>query len=145
MAAWFSAAPISFVPDTQLYKLGFDESVTQWTDINPASQGLDPRDLTFFNDAVWFTGEIPQLWKLGSDGSVTQWTAINPGGGGLFAGQDPDMTTFNNALWFDGFTGTQGFQLYKLGFDGSVTLWTALNTAGGGLEPFNMTVFNDAL
>src|SRR6266446_2843193 len=105
-SAWFSANNGS---GFQLYKLGFDESVTQWT-ANPGNAGLglglDPRDLTVFNNAVWFTGQTPsngeQLFKLGNDGSVTQWTA-NPGLPGF--GLDPQgLTVFNNALWFTGET-----------------------------------------
>src|SRR5262249_2855586 len=141
MAAYFSATNASGV---QLYKLGFDGSVTQWT-ANPGSGGgLDPQDLTFFNNAVWFGGDTPangfQLFKLGNDGSVTTWTSI---GNAL----DPvDLTVFNNALWFNGIAGPGQFQLYKLGNDGSVTKWTAdPGIMGGGLDPMNMTVFNDAL
>jgi hypothetical protein len=87
-AAYFSAFNgIS----TQLYKLGFDESVTKWTD---PGFNLFPTDLTFFNNAVWFEGltasQGPQLYKLGDDGSVTKWTAINTGSVGL---QPSDLTT----------------------------------------------------
>ena len=71
----------------QLYKLGSDGSVTKWTADpgNPGfpDQGLDPLDLTFFNNAVWFNGETSangfQLYKLGADGSVTKWTNIGVG------------------------------------------------------------------
>jgi len=52
MAAYFSA--LSATSGTQLYKLGSDESVTKWTD---PGFSLDPQDLTFFNNAVWFRGE----------------------------------------------------------------------------------------
>jgi len=66
---------------TQLYKLGADQSVTQW----PAIGNLSPVDLTEFDGNVWFRGNTAtqgqQLYKLGFDGSVTKWTAINPGGG----------------------------------------------------------------
>src|SRR5262249_42251467 len=120
---------------SQLYKLGADQSVTQWTAINPGGGGLGPGDLTEFDGNVWFNGATPtqgsQLYKLGFDGSVTKWTAINPGGGGLGPG---DLTDFNDALWFNGSAPGQGFQLYKLGNDGSVTKWTALNTGGIGLD-----------
>jgi len=70
MAAWFNASNNAGV--NQLYKLGNDESVTQWT-ANPGfANGLNPQDLTAFNNAVWFGGETPangtQLFKLGNDG-----------------------------------------------------------------------------
>jgi len=145
-ALWFDG--FTGTQGFQLYKLGFDGSVTQWTTINPSLfvPNQDP-GFTTFNNALWFDGFTGaqgfQLYKLGFDGSVTQWTAINPS---LFVpNQTPGFTTFNNALWFDGFTGAQGFQLYKLGFDGSVTKWTALNTGGGGLNPQNMFEFANAL
>ena len=96
MTAWFSAS--SAGSGTQLYKLGNDESVTKWTD---PGFSLNPQDLTFFNNAVWFGGETAtglQLFKLGADGSVTQWTSI----GNNFLPQD--LTVFNDALWFDGVT-----------------------------------------
>src|SRR5260221_1536147 len=107
MAAWFNANSSSVANLFQLYKLGSDESVTQWTanpgDAGQANQGLDPFDLTAFNGAVWFNGETTsqheQLFKLGADGSVTQWTAVGPS---LFEFQSGDLTVFNNALWFDG-------------------------------------------
>src|SRR5262249_61878516 len=110
MAAYFSAT--SAASGFQLYKLGFDDSVTKWTD---PGFSLSPFDLTFFNDAVWFGGATPangnQLYKLGIDGSVTKWTSI----GNDFA--PPDMTVFNNALWDERLEGSQG-QSWKLGFDG---------------------------
>jgi len=124
---------------SQLYKLGADQSVTQWTAID----NLTPVDLTEFNRNVWFGGNTAtqgnQLYKLGFDGSVTKWTAINTAGGGL---QPIDLTDFSDALWFNGTTPTQGRQLYKLGNDGSVTQWTAI---GADLNPFNLTLFNNAL
>src|SRR5215467_4054066 len=129
-SAFFIASPSPGGGD-QLYKLGADQSVTQWTAIN----NLNPFDLTEFDGNVWFGGRTAtqgnQLYKLGFDGSVTQWTAINPGG---FPGLNPnDLTVFNDALWFSGATPTQGNQLYKLGNDGSVTQWTA----NPGFMPFN--------
>src|SRR5262249_17251136 len=132
-----SAANVTF----QLYKLGDDQSVTQWTAINAAGLGLTPFDLTSFNGSVWFDGDTGggagrQLFKLGSDGSVTQWTAINPRGAGLFLYPfmlpgllvPDDLTVFNDALWFGGLTPNQGLQLYKLGNDGSVTKWTGVHS-----------------
>src|SRR5262249_42508939 len=116
MAAFFSAANVTF----QLYKLGDDQSVTQWTAINTGGLGLTPFDLTAFDGNVWFdgdTGQGRQLYKLGFDGSVTKWTAL---GGGLFP--DPfnpptdvseDLTVFNDALWFAGGAPNLGLQLYK--------------------------------
>src|SRR5262249_12459549 len=115
MTAWFSASRAG--TGTQLFKLGNDESGTQWTtDPGFFGSGLTPFDLTLFNDAVWFNGETStgstQLFKLGNDGSVTQWTSL----GAFF---NPfDLTVFNNALWFEGFdTTTNLFQLFKLGAD----------------------------
>src|SRR5689334_13913667 len=133
MAAFF-IANTSNTNFGQLYKLGFDNSVTKWTDINAANFGLFASDLTFFSNAVLFDSATPnlsqdfQIYKLGFDGSVTKWTALNTAGGAL---NPNDLTTFNNALWFNGQTSTEGQQLFKLGDDGSVTKWTALNTAGG--------------
>ena len=37
---------------TQLYKLGADQSVTQWTAID----NIAPTDLTEFDGNVWFAG-----------------------------------------------------------------------------------------
>jgi hypothetical protein len=144
-AAWFSATD-NALGDMQLYKLGSDGSVTQWT-ANPGlmGSGLTPLDLTGFNNSVWFGGVTPangfQLFKLGNNGSVTQWTSI---GANLFPN---DLTLFNNAVWFNGSdTTTNQQQLYKLGSDGSVTKWTANPGNGAGLNPQgDMTVFNDAL
>ena len=81
--------------------MGFDGSVTKWTANPGAGGGLDPFNMTVFNDALWFNGsasvaEGNQLFKLGNDGSVTKWTSI---GNNLFP---QDLTVFNNALWFNG-------------------------------------------
>src|SRR5262249_10389108 len=161
MAAYFSANNSVNNDNWQLYKLGDDQSVTQWTAINNMGAGFGflPLDPTLFNNAVWYDGnaggvEGRQLYKLGADGSFTLWTALNPGGGGLFPDPIPnpppvpvavDLTVFNNALWFDGQTPNQGNQLYKLGSDGSVTKWTAINPGGGGLDPGQFTEFNGSL
>jgi hypothetical protein len=158
-SAWFSAN--SGTGGTQLYKLGSDESVTQWTafagtPVPPSTdQGLNPLDLTFFNNAVWFNGQTPlsgqQLFKLGNDGSVTKWTEIGTAINSPAAiGVEPqDLTVFNGALWFNGQAPFSGQQLYKLGADGSVTKWTDISFVVDGhfaaLEPQEMTVFNGAL
>ena len=76
----------------QLYKLGNDGSVTQWTDIGgglnprPVSTVADDPDstpLSVFDNALWFRGDNPtlgnELYKLGADGSFTFWKDINPG------------------------------------------------------------------
>src|SRR5215831_13027182 len=147
-STFFSAFIPGAAEGFQLFKLGADQSVTQWTAIEGTGgmdPGFNPLDLTEFNGAVWFEGftaEIfgAQLYKLGNDGSVTKWTDV-PGPSftnGLFTRLLPqaDFTVFNNALWFNGNTQNEGTQLYKLGADGSVTLWTALNTGGEiGLTP----------
>src|SRR5262249_27020101 len=128
---WFNGDTSFGTQGRQLFKLGFDGSVTQWTAINPGVQGLDPFDLTDFNDALWCDAGTPtqgfQLLKWGNDGSVTQWTALNTGVIGL---APFNLTDFNNAMWFDGLTPNQGIQLFKLGNDGSVTQWTAINPGG---------------
>src|SRR6266481_5167127 len=102
MAAWFSANVGGGGGGVvQPFKLGSDESVTKWTADpgNPGfpDQGLDPIDLTFFNNALWFQGDnagsdVFQLYKLGSDGSVTKWTSL-PGVGFGLAPQN--LTVFN--------------------------------------------------
>ena len=120
--------------------MGFDGSVTKWTALNTGGAGLEPFNMTVFNDALWFDGATPangfQLYKLGNDGSVRKWTNIG-------SNLDPfDSIIFNNALWFSGANAGQQ-QLYKLGNDGSVTQWTA--NPGGGLDPSDMSVFNGAL
>src|SRR5262249_62134142 len=69
---------------TQLFRSGFDGSVTKWTAINPGGGGLVRGPSSEFNGALWFGGSAAgqgnQLYKLGNDGSVTKWTVINPGG-----------------------------------------------------------------
>src|SRR5262249_13936011 len=125
--AWFNGVAGNAI-GAQLYKLGFDGSVTQWTaiqDLNPAPGGSGI--FTNFQDALWFAGGAPgqgrQLYKLGNDGSVTKWTALSTG---LAGGLDPlTPFVFNDAVWFNGNTAS-GRQLFKLGADGSVTQWTAM-------------------
>jgi len=65
---WFSGNTAT--QGVQLYKLGFDGSVTKWTAINPGGlNGLFPTNLTDFNNAMWFRGTTAtqgdQLFKLG--------------------------------------------------------------------------------
>src|SRR5215813_11852445 len=81
----------------QLFKLGADGSVTQWTAVpggfNPelVSQVAGDPDSTpssIFDNAAWLQGTSTatgtELYKLGADGSVTLWKDINPGPGGSF-------------------------------------------------------------
>jgi len=77
----------------QLFKLGNDGSVTQWTDIGPGLNPVpvsalandpDSTPLSTFNNALWFSANNPtnggrELYKLGADGSFTFWKDINPG------------------------------------------------------------------
>src|SRR5262249_37126269 len=148
---WFRgiAGPGQF----QLYKLGNDGSVTQWT-ANPGfGVGLEPAFLTVFNGALWFTGGTPAhggpLFKFGSDGSVTQWTDIFGGGQGVdpipvsVAAEDPDSTplsVFDNALWFSANNPTLGNELYKLGADGSFTFWKDINPGSANSQPHDWAV-----
>src|SRR5262249_28678849 len=135
--AWFSGNA-GGVLGNQLYKLGFDGSVTRWTGINNLNPTPGNAEVSFknFENAMWFNGAAPgqgtQLYKLGFDGSVTKWTALN-GAAGL---NPQNMFEFANALWFSGQTAAQGQQLFKLGADGKVTQWTAINPGGGGVQPF---------
>src|SRR5215831_5267445 len=80
-AVWFSGDTPEL--GQQLFKLGADGSVTKWTDIGfgvgGVGVGVNPEDMTVFNNALWFKGnnlDGEQLYKLGADGSVTKWTAI---------------------------------------------------------------------
>ena len=81
----------------QLFKLGNNGSVTQWTDIGtnlsplPVSAVVgdpDSTPLSTFNNALWFNANNPnggiELYKLGADGSFTFWKDINPGPNGSF-------------------------------------------------------------
>src|SRR5262249_49147593 len=85
-ALWFDGgAPSGF----ELYKLGADGSVTQWTaggSLNPrlvseAAADPDSTPSSIFENAAWLQGNDPvagnQLFKLGADGSVTLWSAPN--------------------------------------------------------------------
>jgi ELWxxDGT repeat protein len=86
-ALWFEGA--TPVNGNQLFKLGADGSVTQWTDIGtdleprPLSTGVDSIPLSVLDNALWFQGNSPtsgnELFKLGADGSFTFWKDINPG------------------------------------------------------------------
>src|SRR5262249_10364732 len=120
-ALWFSAFDGA---STQLYKLGADDSVTKWTNINAGSGGLDPFHMTQFAGAPWFEGPSPTkcraLYQPGVDGNINLCSEIVPAPVASF---QHDLTVFNNALWFDAFDGANS-QLYKLGADGSVTKWT---------------------
>jgi ELWxxDGT repeat protein len=79
-AFWFEAERAG--QGEELWKLGTDGSVTQWTDINPGAGSSDPDEATVFNNALWFRAVRPdvgaELFKLGADGSVTFWADINP-------------------------------------------------------------------
>jgi len=89
-ALWFEG--VTPTHGFQLFKLGNDGSVTQWTDIgtnfNPvpvsaATQDPDSTPVSVFDNALWFRGNNPmlgtELYKLGADGSFTFWKDINPG------------------------------------------------------------------
>src|SRR5215813_12377366 len=134
----------------QLYKLGFDGSVTKWTANPGVGTGLGPTNMTVFNGALWFDGLTPthgtQLFKLGNDGSVTQWTDIGTNLSPIpvsTAANDPDSTplsTANNALWFQANNPTAGLELYKLGADGSFTFWKDINPGAANSVPHDWAV-----
>src|SRR5262249_58443170 len=96
-AMWFDGNTAA--QGNQLYKLGFDGSVTQWTAINPGGGGLDRGPSSEFNGALWFggaaAGQGNQLYKLGHDGSVTKGTVINPGWGNPNRGAGFDPAEIN--------------------------------------------------
>src|SRR5262249_27077373 len=96
-ALWFTGQTPTH--GRQLFKLGADGSVTQWTNIGtdlnpvPVSAAVFPPDpdstpLSVFDNALWFRANNPtlgtELYKLGADGSFTFWKDINPGPGGSF-------------------------------------------------------------
>ena len=64
--AWFNGNTVG--QGVQLYKLGNDGSVTQWTAINPGGGGLQRGPSSEFNGALWFggaaAGQGNQLYKL---------------------------------------------------------------------------------
>src|SRR5262249_38519438 len=101
--AWFSGSTAT--QGNQLFKLGFDGSVTQWTAVNNLNPHapFDNEGFTTFHDALWFTGNAPgqgeQLYKLGNDGSVAKWTGFTTGGGGW---NPAELFVFDDALWFSG-------------------------------------------
>src|SRR5262249_13587170 len=78
MAAYFIAQ--SAASGQQLYKLEFDESVTQWTDIgnglNPQpvsapAEDPDSTPLSTFNNALWFQANNPTAAP-----SCTSWVPM---------------------------------------------------------------------
>jgi hypothetical protein len=138
---WFSGVDTT-TGQNQLYKLGSDGSVTQWTAIPGRFGGLNAGNLTVFNGALWFTGETSangnQLYKLGDDGSVTQWTSIGTNLDPIPVstaadGSNPNapLSVANNALWFQGNVGGNS-ELFKLGADGSFTLWGGTGAGSNG-------------
>src|SRR5262249_1190850 len=93
-ALWFRG---DIASGAQLFKLGADGSVTQWTAVsggfNPllvsqAADDLDSTPSSIFENAAWLQGNSTatgtELYKLGADGSVTLWKDINPGPGNSF-------------------------------------------------------------
>src|SRR5262249_13206282 len=141
-AMWFDGQTAT--QGIQLYKLGFDGSVTRWTALNTGGGGLNPAELFVFDDALWFSGQTAtqgqHLFKLGAAGSVTQWTAM-PGGfnpelvSQAAVGAHAPSSIFENAAWLQGTSNATGTELYKLGADGSVTLWKDINPGVGSSNP----------
>jgi hypothetical protein len=93
-ALWFNGNTAS---GPQLFKLGANGDVTQWTafagGFNPqlVSQAAGDADSTpssIFENAAWLRGTSTQtgteLYKLGADGSVTLWKDIVPGSNSSF-------------------------------------------------------------
>ena len=149
-ALWFEArSPDSVDGGLQLYKLGFDGSVTKWTAINTSGGGLEPLNMFVFANALWFSGATAdgrQLFKLGADGSVTKWTDVPGGFDPQLVSQsanDPDSTpssVFNNAAWLSATNPATGTELYKLGADGSVTFWKDINPGPPSSFPHDWAV-----
>src|SRR5262249_57725277 len=96
-STFFTAAPMG-AGTGQLFKLGGDQSVTQWTAIAGGGQFLNPFYLTEVGGNVWFSRTAPgqgnQLYKLGFDCRGTKWTAVP---GGLVP---PYLTQVNYAILF---------------------------------------------
>jgi len=113
-AVWFNGNTAS---GRQLFKLGNDGSVTQWTAF---PGGFDP---------ILVSAGVSRL-------------PPNPGNPPF--PQDPDSTPssiFQNAAWLQGTSPTLGTELYKLGADGSVTLWKDINPGPLGSVPYDWATF----
>lgn len=133
--------------------------ISRVTDINPSGQGFDPRSLTVFNNAIYFSGNDGlngyELWKY--DGSTTSLVAdINPGvrsdspGRTIPNSSSPgNLTGFDNALYFRASDGDHGSELWK--YDGiNASLVADINPGSASSFPVtsfsaSFPVFNNAI
>jgi len=116
------------------------------TDINPSIGYFSPRNLTVFDNALYFSAEDflngRELWKY--DGITTSLVAdINPG----YSSSDLNgFTVFENALYFSADDGVHGQELWK--YDGTTASLVAdliPTSVYFGSFPSNLTVFDNSL
>ena len=133
------------ITDTELYK--FDgTNVSLVADISPGRGSSYPRDLTVFNNELFFSAETKttrrELYKFVGN-RVSLVADIVSGKGFSFP---EGFTVFNDELYFSA-TRYIGTELYK--FDGtSVSLVADISPGGGyygGSRPSDFTIFNDEL
>ena len=127
---------------------GTSERTNLVADINPGRYDSEPRDLTKFNDKLYFSADDgengSELWVSDGTAEETNLVAdINPGGGGS---NPSDLTKFNDKLYFSASDGETGEELWVSdGTAEGTNLVADINPGGFSSDLGGFIEFNDRL
>ena len=127
---------------------GTTEGTILFADLNPGGGDSDPRDLTVFNNRLYFAADDgasgSELYV--SDGTVEGtrlFADLNPGAGNS---APRDLTVFDDRLYFVADNGASGQELFVTdGTAEGTELFADINPGGGSSNPIYFTEFNNQL
>ena len=111
-------------------------------DVVPGNSASIPRDLTLFNDKIYFTADVDEfgreIWEYDPAGDESKIVAdIWPG----VSSADPsDLILFNDKLYFSADNGTQGAEIWSLASCLNAFLTTEPDLDNGGVGTIDLTV-----
>jgi len=122
--------------------------LTLAADIKTGAAGSEPRDLTVYRGALYFSAdgrasgpENRELWTY--DGRSARLAAdVKDEANAFDAGSNPaNLTVYDGQLFFTAKARNLGIELWL--YDGSVSLAADINEGAGGSQPTGLTVYDD--